>query len=47
MDIKYWFMCRKYRILLTVLILAIFFIVGCASGNGNAPPPSGPIGGGC
>ncbi len=48
MDIKNWLICRKYQILFTLLIIGLFFIIGCtASGGGGSPPPSGPIGGGC
>ena len=47
MSLKTWFTVNKHQILVMVLVMAAFFIVGCVSGQGNSPPPSGPIGGGC
>jgi len=47
MNLKTWVTVNKYQILVAVLVMAVFFIVGCTSGQGSSPPPSGPIGGGC
>ena len=47
MDIKNWIIARKYQIMLIMLMILASFIIGCTSGNGNVPPPTGPIGGGC
>lgn len=40
-------MDRKTLIWLIVLFVALVVIVGCTQASGSAPPPSGPIGGGC
>jgi len=47
MEIKNWLISRKYQIMLIIILLALAFIMGCTTGNSNAPVPTGPIGGGC
>ncbi|MBI2668642.1 hypothetical protein HYX14_02255 [Candidatus Woesearchaeota archaeon] len=45
---KNWIITHKYQILMVVLMLAVLVIAGCGTTGGySAPPPSGPIGGGC
>jgi len=46
MGIKNWLKTHKYQIMFSLIIVAMFFIVGCTTGQGSAPP-AGPIGGGC
>ncbi len=39
-------MDKMKLIRLSIFILFLIIVVGCTS-EGNVPPPSGPIGGGC
>lgn len=45
--LKTLYLGNKKLLFVAVLVIALFVIVGCSSGYSNAPPPSGPIGGGC
>jgi hypothetical protein len=50
--LKTSYKCNKKIFFLAVAIMALVVIVGCSTGNGptgnaGAPPPNGPIGGGC
>ncbi len=38
---------NKKWFVISILIVAVLVVVGCTAGQGGAPPPSGPIGGGC
>ena len=38
----------RNKLLFVIAIIAILvFVVGCSAQGSGAPPPSGPIGGGC
>jgi hypothetical protein len=48
MEIKNWISTHRYQILMSVIIFAMIFLIGCTTGQATAPvAPSGPIGGGC
>ena len=38
---------RNKLLFVALVIVTIAFIAGCTAQGGSAPPPSGPIGGGC
>ncbi len=39
---------HRNKLFFVIAIIAIaIFVVGCSAQGGSAPPPSGPIGGGC
>lgn len=38
---------RNKLFFVIALLAAVIFVVGCSAQGSGAPPPSGPIGGGC
>ena len=46
MNLNKWIKCHNPQIISILVVMAIFFVVGCAT-QGSTLPPSGPVGGGC